>query len=250
MRTIGDPFLILDTVDSTNIHAMALAHARLADHGAAFFARSQTAGKGQRGRQWRSDTGENIILSVVLQPQGFLPSDPFPLQAIAALACYDIFNRYSGDETAIKWPNDIYWRDRKAGGVLIESSILGNDYRHAVIGMGININQTAFPPELANPVSMRQVTGRKHPVEDLARELCGDLEARYKQWMKGEETAMLAEYNDRLYARGRMADLRHNGIVHSVRILGVDREGRLLVHTDRDEAWSFGEVDWIAGSVR
>jgi len=249
MRTIGDPFLILDTVDSTNIHAMALAHARLADHGAAFFALEQRAGKGQRGRQWRSEVGENIILSVVLQPESFVPADPFPLQAIAALACYDLFNRYAGDETAIKWPNDIYWRDRKAGGILIESSILGNAYSHAVVGMGININQVVFPAELTNPVSLRQITGREHDVQELARELCRDLEHRYQQWLSGEETKMLADYNEHLYARERTADLRRGGVVWSARIRGVDRAGQLLVHTDRDESWSFGEVDWIPGSV-
>jgi BirA family biotin operon repressor/biotin-[acetyl-CoA-carboxylase] ligase len=249
MRTIGEPFLILDTVDSTNIHAMALAHARLADHGTAVFAHHQTHGKGQRGRQWRSEPGENIILSVVLRPTTLSPADPFPLQAIAALACYDLFNRHAGDETAIKWPNDIYWRDRKAGGILVESSILGNSYRHVVVGMGININQVVFPSDIARPVSLRQITGTRHDAEKLARELCTDLEARYQQWLGGQELEMLAEYNDHLFARGNTAELRHNGEVRRVRILGVDRQGRLLVHSDRDEAWSFGEVDWIPGTI-
>lgn len=249
MRTIGDPFLILDSVDSTNIHAMALAHARLAGHGAAFFARHQTDGKGQRGRQWRSAPGENIILSVILQPETLSPADPFPLHAITALACYDLFNKYAGDETAIKWPNDIYWRDRKAGGILIESSLTGNRYQHVVAGMGMNINQASFPADLSHPVSLRQITGRKHPVEDLARELCGQLEARYQQWMRGEEEPMMAEYNGLLFALDRTVELRYQGKVRRVRIRGVDRQGRLLVHSDRDEALVFGGVDWIPGTL-
>lgn len=249
MRTIGDPFLILDTVDSTNIHAMALAHARLAGHGAAFFARNQTAGKGQRGRQWLSEPGENIILSVVLQPGSLSPADPFPLHAITALACYDLFNSYAGDETAIKWPNDIYWRDRKAGGILIESSLAGNRYQYVVAGMGMNINQASFPAEISHPVSLRQITGRKHSVEDLARQLCGKLETRYQQWMRGDESGMLEAYNGQLFARGRTVKLGYHGAVRRVRILGVDRQGRLLVRSDRDEALSFGEVEWIPGSM-
>ena len=250
MRTIGDPFLILDSVDSTNIHAMALAHARLAGHGAAFFARHHTAGKGQRGRQWRSEPGENIILSVILQPETLSPADPFPLHAITALACYDLFNKYAGDETAIKWPNDIYWRDRKAGGILIESSLTGNRYQHVVVGMGMNINQTSFPSEVTTPVSLRQVTGKLHPVEDLTRELCGTLQDRYQQWTEGDEGAMFETYNRLLFARDRTVELTYHGLTRRVRILGVDRQGHLLVHSDRDEVLSFGEVEWIPGSLR
>ena len=132
----------------------------------------------------------------------------------------------------------------------METSVTGNSYRHAVVGMGMNINQVSFPPELAQPVSLRQITGTHHPVEDRARELCHDLENRYQQWLRGKETEMLEEYNDHLFARGKTTDLRHGGTIRSVRIRGVDRQGQLLVHTDRDEAWSFGEVDWIPGSVR
>jgi BirA family transcriptional regulator, biotin operon repressor / biotin---[acetyl-CoA-carboxylase] ligase len=250
MRTIGDPFIILDSVDSTNIHAMAQAHAGLADHGAAFFAREQTAGRGQRGRHWQSEPGVNVILSVVLHPRDFHPADPFPLQAIAALACYDLFNRYAGDETAIKWPNDLYWRDRKAGGILIESSISGEKYRHAVVGMGININQSGFPAELVNPVSLRQITGKEHDVESMARELCNHLEHRFQQWLEGYEVNLLEVYNQRLYARGRTADFCHRGNMVTARVDGVDRQGLLLVHTDQPESWSFGDVDWIPGTLR
>ena len=250
MRTIGDPFLILDTVDSTNIHAMAMAHARLAGHGAAFFARHQTVGKGQWGRQWHAEAGENIILSVILQPKTLSPEDPFPLHIISGLACHDLFKRYAGDETTIKWPNDIYWRDRKAGGILIESSLSGNRFQNVVVGMGMNINQTAFPADLPNPTSLRQITGKGYPVEELASELCADLEKRFQQWVKEGADGMHAAYNGLLYARGRSVELRYQGTTRRVLVRGVDRQGRLLVQGDREEALAFGEVEWVRGSER
>jgi BirA family biotin operon repressor/biotin-[acetyl-CoA-carboxylase] ligase len=250
MQTIGHPFIILDSTESTNIHAMALAHARLTGHGAAFFALEQTAGRGQRGKSWSSEPGENIILSVVLQPEGLSPANPFPLHALAGLACSDFFNKYAGDETTIKWPNDLYWRDRKAGGVLIESTISGEKIRHAVVGMGININQVAFPSHLPNPVSLRQITGKRHDAVGMARELCSLLERRYQQCAGGGFDAILETYNKRLYARGRTVTLNIGGSEASWEVLGVDRDGRLHVRGREEKALSFGEVEWRPGIFR
>jgi BirA family biotin operon repressor/biotin-[acetyl-CoA-carboxylase] ligase len=249
MLPLGHSFTVLDSIESTNIHAMAMAHARLAGHGDAFFAREQTAGKGQRGKSWFSEPGQNIILSVVLQPEGLSPSDPFPLHAMAALGCFDLFNKYAGDETAIKWPNDLYWRDRKAGGILLESSISGETLRHVVLGIGININQVSFSPHLPNPVSLRQITGAWQDSEGLARELCQHLERRLGQLQADGMDGLLGEYNERLFGRGRSALLNVGGAVQRWTIRGVDRSGRLLVGDHGDRALDFGEVEWQTGSV-
>jgi BirA family biotin operon repressor/biotin-[acetyl-CoA-carboxylase] ligase len=245
MQTIGHPFIILDSTESTNIHAMAQAHARLAGHGTAYFAREQTAGRGQRGKTWISGPGENIILSVVLQPAALSPAEPFPLHALAGLACFDLFNKYAGDGTAIKWPNDLYWRDRKAGGVLIECSSSGDRIHHAVIGIGININQVDFPAALPNPVSLRQVTGKTHGPESLARELCDGIDRRYRQWLSGGMEFLLGEYNDHLYARGRTVTLKTGGTLQPLKVRGVDEKGLLLVEGGDRDRLAFGDVEWL-----
>jgi BirA family biotin operon repressor/biotin-[acetyl-CoA-carboxylase] ligase len=250
MDTLGHPFTVLDSTESTNIHAMAMAHARLAGHGTAYFAHEQTAGRGQRGKSWISEPGENIILSVVLQPEGMNPSDPFPLHALTALACFDLFNKYAGDETAIKWPNDLYWRDRKSGGILIESALSGEKIRHAVVGIGININQVDFPADLPNPVSLRQITGKRHDAESLARELCHHLEYRYRQFGEEGFEKLLQEYNGHLFARGKTVQLKTGPEVRRVHVYGVDGQGRLLVGIDGQQALAFGNVEWQPGSVQ
>lgn len=102
---------------------MAQATAGHASHGTAYFALQQTAGKGQRGKIWHTTPGENIMMSVVIQPEPLKTSQQFLLSAAIALGCYDFFKNYAGEETSIKWPNDIYWRDRKAAGILIESRV-------------------------------------------------------------------------------------------------------------------------------
>ncbi len=246
MHTIGQPFILLDSTESTNIHAMAEAHARLAGHGTAFFAQEQTSGKGQRGKSWLSEPGKNIILSVVLQPREMNPADVFPLHLISALACFDLFNKYAGGETAIKWPNDLYWRDRKAGGILIENAVLGNRVEFSIVGMGININQTLFPEQLVNPVSLRQITGKTHAAPEMARELCGLLDKRYSQFLKTGMDQLLVEYNQHLFARGRQVWLKTGNIRSKWVVKGVDRNGLLLAEAVGEKrSFAFGEVEWM-----
>ena len=138
MHSAANSFIILTSVDSTNNYAMAMVQSGQASHGDAFFSWEQTAGKGQRGRHWQTGKGQNIALSVVLEPTAIKPGHQFYLSVAVALACYDFFNAIAGPETFIKWPNDIFWRDRKAGGVLIENVFNGNTWRFAVVGIGIN----------------------------------------------------------------------------------------------------------------
>ncbi len=175
---------------------MARAAAGLADHGTLYFAHDQWAGKGQRGRTWTSKPGENIILSAVLEPVALVSSQAFALSACVALACHDLFSRYAGAEaTRIKWPNDLYWGDRKAGGILIENNFRGDRWTFAVAGIGININQTAFPATAANPVSLQQITGQSYDAVQLARELGSCLDRRYRE-LEGGISGLVAQYND------------------------------------------------------
>src|SRR6185295_3982950 len=104
-------FRILDSVDSTNNYAMAALHAGMAKHGMAWYAKDQNAGKGQRGKQWISEPGENIIMSVVFEPPALFSSRSFLFNAVIANTCHAFLNRYIKNEVKIKWPNDIFLRD-------------------------------------------------------------------------------------------------------------------------------------------
>lgn len=107
---------------------MAQVRQGLAGHGTAYFALEQTAGKGQRGKQWITEPRQNIMVSIVTRPGGTYDTAPFAFSASIALACYDFFKKYgSDDDTRIKWPNDLYWQDRKAGGVLVESLVVSRE---------------------------------------------------------------------------------------------------------------------------
>jgi BirA family biotin operon repressor/biotin-[acetyl-CoA-carboxylase] ligase len=181
MLSIGASITILQSVESTNNYAMAKVHAGLAKHGETWLALEQTAGKGQRGKAWQSAPGDNIIFTTVLKPDFLSLDSQVLLSRAVALACYDFFYRHAGDETKLKLPNDLYWRDRKAGGILIENVFRGSDWSYAVVGIGININQVQFDPALPNPVSLKQITGKTFDIMVLSKELCEYLEKRYRQ---------------------------------------------------------------------
>jgi BirA family biotin operon repressor/biotin-[acetyl-CoA-carboxylase] ligase len=245
MNLIGDPFIILPTIDSTNIYATSQLHARMASHGAAWFALEQTAGKGQRGKTWKASVGENIILSVLVNPPSPAPSDIFQLSCLAALACYDLFKNFAPDLSAIKWPNDLYLGDRKAGGILIENIIQGNVWKHAIIGMGLNINQSIFEPELPNPTSLKITTGQHYDAEQLARKLCDHLQKRYEAILDGRFGDMLNEYNECLYRKDKVTKFKKNENFFAAIVKRVTPAGKLVLLTDAEKEFDFGEIEWM-----
>ena len=246
MNQTGHPFIELSSTNSTNIYAMEQARARLAQPGTAFFAHEQTQGKGQRGRQWQSAPGENIALSLLVQPPGLTPSQTFPLSCATALGCYDFCKSIAGDESSIKWPNDIYWRDRKAGGILIENIIRAGRWELAVVGIGINVNQTIFDPSLPNPVSLKQVTGKTFNPVSLAHTLCGALHRRYEQLENDGWTDLLDTYQRVLFGLGRQFRFRSGEEVFSASVKGVTPTGELELYDGRYRQFAFGEVEWLS----
>ena len=245
MPHTGSSFVILKQVDSTNNYAMAMVHAGLAKHGNAWFSDHQTGGKGQRGKSWLTGEGQNIALTVVLNPPQLKIIHPFQLSTAVALAGFDFFSSYGGDETRIKWPNDIYWRDRKAAGILIENKFSGNLWKWSVIGIGININQTQFDESLVNPVSLVQITGKRFDPEELARELHQLILKRTAQLLTKSYDTMLEEYNHHLYKRHQSIRLKKDNMVFETVIRGVSSKGQLLTVDKIERHFDFGEVEWI-----
>ena len=249
---IGLPFTELTEVDSTNIYAMNQVKTNLAVHGAAFLAQKQWAGKGQMGKVWEAETGQNILLSVVLDPKklvfdGFA-MDPSVVSMLVATGCFNFFVTYAGDETSIKWPNDIYWRDRKAAGILIENSFRGPIWQWSIAGMGVNINQTEFGTDLNKAVSLKQITGKTFLVPALAKELCNHIEAAFQIAVdKGPDT-LLALYNNVLYKKGEQVSLEIEGQKITATICRVLSNGYLEIETEKGikQSHPLGAIKWLS----
>jgi BirA family biotin operon repressor/biotin-[acetyl-CoA-carboxylase] ligase len=198
--------------------------------GTAYFALDQYQGKGQRAKTWSSKPGENIILSVVKDCSGLQLNNQFQLSVAVALACFDFFSAYAGDETRIKWPNDLYWRDRKAGGILIENMVKSDRWDKAIIGMGININQTAFNTLEGKPVSLKQITGKAFDPIILAKELCQHLEKRFSMLANKPFDQLLSAYNAQLFKKDEIQKKQHP-------VPGKSQRSRQR-WTPADQAWS------------
>lgn len=242
---IGEPFIELSEVDSTNNYAMQQVQAGMAEHGATWFAGYQTLGKGQRGKPWSAEPWQNIMMSVVVNPFFLRVENQFLLNVAVALACYDFFNAQAGTNTCIKWPNDLYWKDKKAGGILIENVLKGSKWRFSIIGIGININQTFFPPDLPNPVSLKLITGKSFNVIDLAKQLCKTLNSRWQQLASGNYDLLFNEYSSHLYKKGEVVTFKRENSLFDAVVVGVNKKGELLVNTGEETALAFGSVEWI-----
>ena len=258
----GIPFIELQSIDSTNNYALAQIHANLAQPGTCYFAHEQTAGKGQRGKFWASEKGANIVLSVVLQPFFLQPFQQFYLSACVAVATHGFLSNYTGENLRIKWPNDLYWMDRKLGGILIENIIQSNkevkntkrevasaeklvsSWKWSVAGIGVNINQTNFPENIKNPISLKQITGKNFNTVSLAKELCLSINDCYGQLNNKEADTILRLYNDALYKKGEIAKFKKGSRNFEAVVKAVNEMGQLAVQHGIEEFFDFGEVEW------
>jgi BirA family biotin operon repressor/biotin-[acetyl-CoA-carboxylase] ligase len=241
---IGVPFIELPKVDSTNNYAMAQVRKGTASHGTAYFAHKQTSGKGQRGKTWIANERQNLIISIVIEPRNILIRNSFYVSAFVAVSCYDLFKKYAGLETRIKWPNDIYWRDRKAGGILIENVLRNEHWSYAIVGIGLNINQTIFPSTVPNAVSLQQITGVAFNPVDLAKELCTSLE-RYYHLLQSEPIELLKYYNNYLYGKDQNIKLKKRNLIFETTVKQVTPDGKLNTVDRIEHYFEVGEVEWI-----
>ena len=242
----------LQSIDSTNNEA--LRQAQTLDNLSVLAAYCQTAGRGQRGNRWNSRPGENLTFSLFLRfgEAGLSPlpaGEQFRLSEVTALALTD-FLAGCGVEARIKWPNDIYVRDKKIAGVLIESTLAGRFLAGSIIGVGLNLNQTAFPPELINPTSLARVTGRRWPLEPSLEDLLSCF-LKYIRWMEEEKgpERLRAAYLDHLYRFGIRSTFAEgdSGPHFQGTIVGITDGGKLLVEMPdgQRKSFAFKEIAYI-----
>ena len=173
-----------------------------------------------------------------------------------------------GGDTKIKWPNDLYWQDRKAGGILIENVIGVNKtkdkqsrseageneatysaWHWSVIGVGINICQTFFPEELKNPVSLRQITGSDYRPVELAKELRQIILKNFHHLVTKGFDDLYSSYLAFLYKKGEAIKLKKGSRVFEATIKSVSPTGKLIVQHAIEEVYDFGEIEWLIPTV-
>lgn len=243
---IGKNLIELHSVDSTNNYAKALLSNSAPVEGTAILAWEQYSGRGQRGNAWVAEAGQNITVSYILYP-GFLEIEKqFFLNMAASLAVKDFCEFTLNEELKIKWPNDIYYLDKKIGGLLIENTINGNHISASIIGIGLNINQREFDTSLPNPTSFRLISHKNHELKELVMQLSSFLEKYYLQLRQLHYNFLDKAYTESLYRYQQTHEFKKGEQILRGEITGITKEGRLIIDCNgKEQKFNFKEVEYV-----
>lgn len=234
------------SIDSTNKEARRLLAQGPVLDGLTLLTYEQTEGRGQYARTWTAEPGANLTISIIHTPPD-LPVKDLPLINMkVTLGIIHALHTLEPDLTLrIKWPNDIYVRDKKLCGILIENALSEGRVQDMIIGIGMNVNETSFPTDLPNPVSLIQCTGKKYDLPALA-ELIRD---GVMLMLTSGPTGWKSAYDNLLYGLGTVCHFESDGLAFHGMITGVDLEGRMLVKMEDGEVKAYGshEVRMIMG---
>jgi BirA family biotin operon repressor/biotin-[acetyl-CoA-carboxylase] ligase len=239
----GKPTIYLPTCHSTNDYATELIGNSVVSEGTAIITDHQFLGKGQRGNTWQTDSHQNLTITYILKPT-FLQSDKaFQLYVAIALAVIKTLEILDGPHFKIKWPNDIYHKEYKLGGILIENSIRKQQLTTACVGIGLNINQTSFGGLQAT--SLKRITNRTYLIQEVFNELSSTLETYYLKLRQGHHEQLKDTYHQYLYWMNEMHDF-HDGKRFRGVIRGIDGNGRLLIESEKGiEPFNFQQVKFL-----
>jgi BirA family biotin operon repressor/biotin-[acetyl-CoA-carboxylase] ligase len=236
----------INSCASTNSSLKELLRESQKEEGTVIVAKEQIAGRGQAGNHWESEAGKNLTFSILFRPC-FLPvKNYFLLSKVVAIGIQKMLSAYAED-IYIKWPNDIFYRNKKLAGILIENEIMGQKIIQSIAGAGININQEEFHSNAPNPVSLKQITGANYDLDILLKQLLASISSYYELLIKGESEFIEQAYHKALYrGEGYFPYKDKEGVFHA-RIESVANDGIIYLTDDKglEHSYSFKEVSFI-----
>ena len=210
----------------------------------------QTAGRGQKGNSWESEAGKNLLFSILAHPGNIKVQEQFYISEAIALAVSDSVIAAIGQEYAtdvsVKWSNDVYWKDFKMAGILIENTLQGDRILDTVAGVGLDVNQEVFVSDAPNPISLKNITGREFDIDALL----SDITSRFIGYMELPVTKRQdvdALYRSRLYRREGLHRFRDENGEFMASIEGIRPDGCLMLLTEKGEhrVYEFKQVQFI-----
>ena len=178
---------------------------------------------------WESEDGKNLLFSIALDMSFLKAENQFLLTQIVSVTMINVLKKYLPEESlSIKWPNDIYFNDKKIAGILIKNEIRGMMMGTSIIGIGLNVNQTSFDENLPNPISMKMITGNDFELEELLSAIS------YQLSTVNSQQSTVNSYTDKLYRYKQWAFYEHEGQVKEMMITGYDQFGRLILKEKND----------------
>lgn len=221
------------------------------------YAGYQTAGRGQKGNGWESEADKNLLCSILIDISHLsLAVSPFYLNVAVSVAVHRLLSQQliaKSQQLAIKWPNDIYWKDKKIAGILIENTIFGSELKYSIAGIGLNVNQTEFKSDAPNPVSLKQITGKEYDLDELMRSLYDEVqktldenvwEAYKAHLYRREGTWPFVEREVSLRPSRMLLEKPENAFVASIE--DITPQGELVLRTDNGvKKYHFKEIQFV-----
>lgn len=245
---VGQNLIKLKEVDSTNnFLKKLLSNSEPLAEGTVIMAGHQFAGRGQQESIWQTEAGKNISTSIFLKPS-FLPlNKQFYLNIVVSLGVRDALSQFIPEGIKVKWPNDIYYLNKKLGGILIENTLTGSSIKSSVIGIGLNINQQHFKADLEQKaVSAFQILNKETPIEAVMEKIFVYIEKYYLILRERKYNILQNDYFTKLYNFNILASYKQNGEIFEGTIKGVEDAGFLIMETNKGlRAFDFKEIEFL-----
>ncbi len=233
-------------VSSTNDHLKKLAVEDELPEGFVVLANHQKKGRGTGTNTWESESGKNLTFSLLLRPAFLKTDELFMVSKAVSLGIID-FLINQGKQFTIKWPNDIYYMDKKVGGILIENQLLGNKLDYVLVGIGLNVNQDVFKSNAPNPISLKIIFKKDFNRIETINKVLNQINIWYEMLCEGFFDKINESYFSHLYRNTDYHDFKVNDDIIHAKILSVDNDGRLNLKTPQGEfkSFYFKEVEFV-----
>lgn len=216
----------------------------------------QTAGRGQTGNGWESDNGRNLLMTVLLRDTGIRADRAWQINMAVSLAVQKVVENgkwgMENGKCCIKWPNDIYIGDRKVCGILIENLLEGALIGRSIVGIGLNLNQTEWPGDLPNPISLKQITGQDYTPDTIAEAIVAEIDRQL------HNPHLRSDYMTVLYRRegwhgyseqgtGNREQRTEDGEAFEARIVDIREQGELVLQlrSGEEKTYCFKQIKYI-----
>jgi len=224
--------LHIPETNSTNSYAIELLSKERPEEVCVIITDHQTKGKGTDTNIWESEMGKNLTFSIILYPT-IAADQQFIINKAISLGIYDFLAALlPGHKVSIKWPNDIYIEDKKACGILIQNSIIGNKLDYMVVGIGLNVNQIHFTGDAPNPVSLKMVTGIEYNLDELLQKLLYSIFERYTNTSSETTRKIESDYQKALFRLEEWHEYFVNNDKVYAKITGTTAYGQLVLENE------------------
>lgn len=224
--------LHFDEIKSTNVYLYDKLAEKHDISDTVVVASHQTAGRGMDKNRWESEAGKNLLFSIALNVNFLEAENQFKIsQAVSVVIVETLSQFIDNQQLYIKWPNDIYFGDKKLAGMLIQNTIEGRMMGVSIIGIGLNINQIEFSKDIPNPISLKMIAGEEYDLETLLNQLIINIKNAVEslRFEKNREE-IDRRYISRMYRYQKWAEYFYQNRVKELIINGFDKYGRLLLH--------------------